>query len=191
MSRFLRVALLAAVCIATLGAVSTSASAITPEGKAQLEADWLAQCGNKPSAKLITSEIAWARELAVRILKIKGAASLKTHLDKLTELEKQVEGAKAPDAVKKLYLEVRTAKRAIMFANPLVDFDKIVLIDNPFPNGKRGDATNEWRHEARHRNGYMAVMGGKLLSVGLDPGSEAKSLFGDKVGSFWRPDVHF
>ncbi len=191
MSRFLRVALLAVVCMATLGAVSTSASAITPEGKAQLEADWLAQCANKPSAKLIASEITWARELAARILKIKGAKSLKTHLDKLTELEKQVEGAKAPDAIKKLYFEVRTAKRAIMFANPLVDFDKIVLIDNPFPNGKRGDATNEWRHEARHRNGYMAVMGGKLLSVGLDPGSEAKSLFGDRVGSFWRPDVHF
>jgi len=170
---------------------SASAAALTAEGRVQLEADWLAQCGNKPSTKLITDEITWARELAARILKIKGAASLKTHLDKLTELEKQVDGAKDPDAIKKLYFAVRTAKRAIMFANPLVDFDRIVLIDNPFPNGKRGDATNEWRHEARHRNGYMAVMGGKLLSVGLDPGSEAKSLFGDRVGSFWRPDVHF
>jgi hypothetical protein len=168
-----------------------AAEAITPEGQALLEADWLTQCGKKPSAKLITDEIKWARELAVRILKIKGAQSLKVHLDKLTQLEKKVAGAKTAEAIKKLYFEVRTAKRAIMFANPLVNFDKIVLIDNPFPNGKPGDATNEWRHEARHRNGYMAVMGGKLISVGLNPGGKVKSLFGDRVGSFWRPDVHF
>ncbi|MDP6635068.1 MAG: hypothetical protein QGG42_09235 [Phycisphaerae bacterium] len=180
------------LCAITFTALpQATAAALTAEGRALLEADWLAQCGKKPSTKLITSEIEWARELAARILKIKGASSLKVHLDKLTALEKKVSGAKDADAIKKLYFEVRTAKRAIMLANPLVDFDKIVLIDNPFPNGKPGDATNEWRHEARHRNGYMAVMGGKLIVVGLNPGGEVKSLFGDRVGSFWRPDVHF
>ena len=191
MKKLSRIAILAAVCLAAACVMSTAASAITPEGQTLLEADWLMQCNNKPSAKFVTDEIGWARELAARLAKIKGCPSLKAQLDKLAQLEKQVAGAKSAEAIKKLYFEVRAAKRKIMFANPLVNFDKIVLIDNPFPNGKRGDATNEWRHEARHRNGFMAVMGGRLLSVGLDPGGEVKSLFGDRVGSFWRPDVHF
>ncbi|MBT3198875.1 MAG: hypothetical protein HN350_03070 [Phycisphaerales bacterium] len=191
MNKLSRIAILATVCFAVLGSMSTGASAITPEGQAQLDADWLVQCGGKPTAKMVTDEIGWARELAARLEKIKGCPSLKADLAKLAELEKQIAGAKDAEAAKKLYLAVRAAKRKIMFANPLINFDKIVLIDNPFPNGKKGDATNEWRHEARHRNGYMAVMGGKLLSVGLDPGSKATSLFGDRIGSFWRPDVHF
>jgi len=172
-------------------ALPVADAAITAEGQALLEADWLIQCIGKPTAKHVTDEIGWARQLAGRLEKIKGCPSLKPQLDKLAELEKKVASTKGDEAFKKLYFEVRTAKRAIMFANPLVDFDKIVMIDNPFPNGKPGDATNEWRHEARHRNGYMAVMGGKLIVTGLNPGGEVKSLFGDMVGSFWRPDVHF
>jgi hypothetical protein len=187
------VLLVSVLCAVSFTTVSTAnaAAGLTAEGKAQLESDWLMQCGNKPSAKFITDEIGWARELAARLAKIKDCPSMKTQLDTLAQLEKKVAGTKDAAAIKTLYFEVRAVKREIMFANPLVDFDRIVLIDNPFPNGKKGDATNEWRHEARHRNGYMAVMGGKLLSVGLNPGGETKSLFGDKVGSFWRPDVHF
>jgi hypothetical protein len=192
MNKLSRIAVFAAVCLAVTSAVSTaSAAEITAEGQAQLEADWLMQCENKPTVKRISDEIVWGRQLAARLTKLKGCKSLKAPLDTLTQLEKQVAGAKTPEAIKKLYFEVRAAKRKIMFANPLVDFDKIVLIDNPYPYGKRGDATNEWRHEARHRNGYMAVMGGKLLVVGLNPGGKVKSLFGDREGSFWRPDVHF
>jgi len=155
---------------------------LSEQGKAQLEADWKAQ------GTSATDEIQWTRELVDRISKTKGAPDLSKELAKLEELDKKVKAAPNDAA---LYLEVRYLKRTIMFSNPLVDFDKIVLIDNPFPNGKRGDATNEWRHEARHRNGFMAVDGGRLLSIGLNPGGEVKSLFGDRVGSFWRPDVHF
>ena len=181
------------LCAVSFTALPTAnaAAAITAEGQEQLEADWLMQCSKKPSTKLIGQEIGWARELAARLAKIKGCPSLKADLDKLAELEKKVAEANNDETVKQLYFDVRAAKRKIMFSNPLVDFDRVVLIDNPFPNGKKGDATNEWRHEARHRNGYMAVMGGRLLSVGLNPGGEVKSLFGDKVGSLWRPDVHF
>jgi hypothetical protein len=168
-----------------------SAAEITPKGQAQLEADWLMQCGGKPTTKRITDEIGWARDLAARLTKMKGCKSLKAPLTTLSQLEKQVAGAKSPEAIKKLYLEVRAAKRKIMFANPLVNFDKVILIDNPYPMGKAGDATNEWKHEARHRNGYMGVPGGRLLVVGLNPGGKTKNLFGKRVGSFWRPDVHF
>jgi hypothetical protein len=191
MHKLSRTAILAAVCVSIACAMSTAASAITPQGRAQLESDWLMQCGDKPTTELIGQEIGWARDLAARLAGLKGCASLKAQLDKLSQLEKKVAGAKSPEAIKKLYFEVRTVKRKIMFANPLINFDKVVLIDNPFPMGRGGDATNEWKHEARHRNGYMGVSGGKLLVVGLEPGGKAKNLFGDRQGSFWRPDVHF
>jgi len=149
------------------------------------------QAGGKVVAERISLEIGWARDLAGRLSKMKGCKSLKPQLDKLAELAKKVDGVKGDEAIQKLYFDVRTVKREIMFANPLVNFDKVILIDNPFPMGRGGDATNEWKHEARHRNGYMGVSGGRLLVAGLDPGSEAKNLFGDREGSFWRPDVHF
>ena len=86
------ISILAVVSLAIACAMSTAASAITPEGQTQLEADWLMQCGNKPSTKLIGDEIGWARELAARLAKLKGCPSMKAQLDKLTELEKQVNG---------------------------------------------------------------------------------------------------
>ncbi len=191
MNKLFSNAILAVVCLTVVGAMSTTAWATTPEGQAQLEADWLMQCGGKPVTIGISNEISWARDLAGRLAEIKGCPSLKAQLDKLAKLEKQVDKIKGDEAVTKLYFAVRAVKREIMFANPLVNFDKVILIDNPFPMGKGGDATNEWKHEARHRNGYMGVSGGRLLVAGLDPGGKTKNLFGDREGSFWRPDVHF
>jgi len=172
--------------------VLTAAEALTDVGKQQLEADWLMQCGDKPTHEAAASECARAKYLAHRIKLLKNAPNLDADLKKLTDLEKKAV-AKQGDA-KELYLAVRRVKRDIAFKNPLIDFDKVILIDNPYPNGKRGDATNEWDHEARHRNGYMAEYGGRLLVTGLNPGGKEKDLFENfegKGGSFWRPDVHF
>ena len=191
MKKLLNSVILASICLAVVLGISTAARAITPTGQAQLEADWLMQCAGKPTTKLIGNEIGWARDVAARLTKLKGCPSMKAPLATLAQLEKKVAGAKSADAVKALYLQVRTTKRSIMFSNPLINFDKVVLIDNPFPMGRGGDATNEWKHEARHRNGYMGVSGGKLLAVDLEPGGETTNLFGDHEGSFWRPDVHF
>jgi hypothetical protein len=191
MNKLLRIVVPAAICFAVLVSASGPAWAITAQGKAQLEADWLMQCGGKFTVERTGLEIGWARDLAARISKIKGCGSLKVHLDKLAKLEKELAGAKGDEAIGKIYFAVRAAKRKIMFANPLVNFDKVIMIDNPFPMGRGGDATNEWKHEARHRNGYMGVSGGRLLVTGLEPGGETKNLFGDRQGSFWRPDVHF
>lgn len=86
------------------------------------------------------------------------------------------------------YLAVRRLKRRIMFKNPAVDFSKILLIDNPYPTGR------EWPHQARHRNGMMAVAGGRLLVLdGLRPGGRITQLAPaeGKQASFWRPDLSF
>ncbi|MBT3198872.1 MAG: hypothetical protein HN350_03055 [Phycisphaerales bacterium] len=191
MIKMSRIAIVAIVSLAFICTMSPAASALTPTGQEQLEADWLMQCGKTPITERTALEITWARNLAERLGALKGCKSLKTELATLAKLEKKISGAKGEEAIKKLYFEVRTVKRAIMFSNPLINFDKVIMIDNPYPMGKGGDATNEWKHEARHRNGYMGVPGGRLLVAGLDPDSEAKNLFGDRKGSFWRPDVHF
>ncbi len=84
------------------------------------------------------------------------------------------------------YLAVRRVKRRIMFKNPVVDFGQVMFIDNPFPQGR------EWPHQARHRNGMMAVPGGRLLMLdGLSPGGKIRKLAPEKPGSFWRFDLSF
>jgi len=174
-----------ATCVALVSHRPADAAKLPPlseEGKSQLEADWKAQGTNA------TDEIRWTRELAERIGKIKGAPDLSKELAQLSQLEVKVKASPDDPA---LYLEVRYIKRTIMFANPLVNFDEIVLIDNPYPNGIQGDVTDEWQHEARHRNGHMAQPGGRLLVVGLNPDDVKRDLFKGHTGSFWRPDVHF
>ena len=85
-----------------------------------------------------------------------------------------------------LYFSVRAEKRAIQLANPVVDFDRVLLVDMPFPQG------SEWPHETRHRLGYMAVPGGRLLVLdGLSPDGALEQLLPQPPlhGSFWRPDL--
>mgnify|MGYP000965397984 CR=1 FL=1 len=92
----------------------------------------------------------------------------------------------APD--EQIYFQVRVLKRSIMFSNPALDFDKILLVDMPLPQG------SEWPHETRHRLGYMAVPGGKLVILeGLNPGGKVRQLMPQAPlhGSFWRPDVSY
>jgi hypothetical protein len=58
----------------------------------------------------------------------------------------------------------------------------------PYPDG------SEWKHETRHRLGYMAVPGARLLVLnGLDPDGNVTQLMPQAPlhGSFWRPDVSF
>jgi len=85
-----------------------------------------------------------------------------------------------------LYLAVRRVKRRIMMNNPVLDFSRLLLIDQPIPRG--GEAI----HQAIHRMGHRAVPGGRLLVLdGLHPGGQVRRLAPDKPGSFWRPDLSF
>jgi len=92
----------------------------------------------------------------------------------------------AEATVRELYFAVRSVKRRIMFKNPVIDFNAVLFIDQPYPQGK------EWRHETRHRLGYMAVPGGRLLVLeGLSPSGHLRQLAPQPPlhGSFWRPDL--
>jgi len=147
-------------------------------GNSQLEKDWLFQANGNPSDDQVRKEIQWSRQLAGRFSQIDLTAQLNT----LDALEAALESAH--DA-KELYFEVRRIKRQIMFKNPAVDFSRILLVDNPYPE--------DW-HESGHRHGYRAGNGkGRLLVLeGLNPDSPVRSLVPEKKAGFlWRPDLSF
>ncbi|MBI2481256.1 MAG: hypothetical protein HYV60_22240, partial [Planctomycetia bacterium] len=157
------------------------------EAQDALRRDWLHQAEQDPSPDKIKKEIQWARELAERIVSSSsGKVDLACELTELDELSKQVAALAAPDA--ELYFKVRAIKRAIAFQNPVVDFSKVLFVDMPFPQGK------EWPHETRHRLGYMAVPGARLLVLdGLTPAGVLTKLMPNTPlhGSFWRPDLSY
>ena len=94
--------------------------------------------------------------------------------------------ANVDPALRDLYFSVREVKRRIAFKNPVVDFSRVLFIDQPYPTGP------ETRHEAIHRMGIWATPGGRLLVLdGLRPGGTPRKLAPEKPGSFWRPDVSF
>ncbi|MBQ4203817.1 MAG: PD40 domain-containing protein, partial [Thermoguttaceae bacterium] len=184
--------LLAFLLFALAACGANAAEELTPEGAQQLKTEWLFQCDDEPTFEKAKLEIGYARDLADRLSDLDDAPEFDEDLAKLDELEKKIDAAEeTPELAEELYLEVRKVKRDITFKNPLITFDKIVLIDNPYPKGKPGDATDEWGHEARHRNGFMAEPGGRMLIVGLNPGGEVVDVLKDHEGSFWRPEVSY
>ncbi|MDR1270951.1 MAG: hypothetical protein LBK82_15660, partial [Planctomycetaceae bacterium] len=151
-----------------------------------LETEWLFQCNGKPTLERSLQEIGWARNLAARILKQYPNTNLNDELKQLDNLEQQTKLSSWEN--KGLYFAVRAVKRKITFKNPVLDFDSLVYVDGPTPAG------SEWKHETRHRLGYMAVPGGRLMTLkGLHPGGHQTKLMPQEPlhGSFWRPDLSY
>ncbi|MBE6426267.1 MAG: hypothetical protein E7029_09835, partial [Planctomycetaceae bacterium] len=170
---------IALACVLT-SAASAQYQPTTEKGKAQLKEDYLFQCNYEPTFELAKAEIGYARQAAERIAKLDGAPDLKAQLAALDELEKKISAStETEELAEELYLAVRYAKREIVMRNPLINFNEILLIDNPYPHGVKGDATDEWGHEARHRNGFMATDGGKLIVCGLNPGDLKRVVLDD------------
>ncbi|NLX99034.1 MAG: hypothetical protein GXY83_23060 [Rhodopirellula sp.] len=96
--------------------------------------------------------------------------------------------AEVAPAVKDAYFAVRRVKRRIALSNPVVDFSKLLFIDQPYPRGRVNDT-----HESIHRMGITATPGGRLLVLdGLHPGGDVRLLAPkEKPGSFWRPSLSF
>lgn len=154
------------------------------QADALLEANWLWEAGGEPTAQLVNDEIAAAYALAARL----GAGAKKVDLSaELAELDKLAAAAKgaAPDAAK-LYTAVRRVKRRIMFLNPAVDFQRLLLIDGSPPRG----------HESGHRNTYggdLAAQGPSRILVldGLRPDANATDVIPSGSGSVMRMDLSF
>jgi hypothetical protein len=145
------------------------------EAQALLEKDWLFQADGEAKQERIALEIEWARQLAARIEGADFTAELAT-----------LQALKTASPSEALYYQVRAIKRTMMFKNPVVDFNSVLFVDMPYPGG------SEWPHETRHRLGYMAVPGARLLVLdGLSPGGELRQLMPQAPlhGSFWRPDL--
>jgi hypothetical protein len=157
------------------------------EGREALERDWLHQADGRPTLQRIQDEIRWTRRIIERINGGKlPQVDFSAEFARLADLEKQVATPQAAD--QGLYFQVRAVKRAVMLKNPLVDFNQVLLVDMPYPQG------SEWQHETRHRLGYMAVPGGKLVILeGLAPDGEVRQLMPQLPlhGSFWRPDLSY
>jgi len=157
------------------------------EADETLKRDWLFQAGDSPAAKRVMNEIDWTRQLVDRIqADHPGKVDFSGELAKLAELRGQAEGLGEFDEA--LYLQVRKLKRGVIFRNPVVDFDQVLYVDMPYPAG------SEWPHETRHRLGYMAVPGARLLVLeGLSPAGTPRKLMPQEPlhGSFWRPDLDY
>ncbi len=155
------------------------------EAEELLKRDWMYQADNAVTIELLRNEIAWTRNLANRLRREHGSkVDFSKPLAELKILETKVQD----DTNQELYFTVRRIKREIMFANPAIDFNKVLFVDIPYPQG------SEWRHETRHRLGYMAVPGGRLLILNdLSPaGSLTKLMPVEPLhGTFWRPDLSF
>ncbi|MDR1483935.1 MAG: hypothetical protein LBT09_03830 [Planctomycetaceae bacterium] len=162
------------------------------EAKELSEKEWLFQAQNKPTVERTIQEIGWARFLAARIAKqFAGQVNFKNELNKLDELEKRAKIIKDQNQEDKdLYFAVRSVKRDIALANPVLNFDSLLFVDGPTPQG------SEWNHETRHRLGYMAVAGGRLMrmkGLKIDGTQEQTKIMPQEPlhGSFWRPDLSY
>ncbi|MDD3470187.1 MAG: hypothetical protein PHE53_09460 [Thermoguttaceae bacterium] len=151
------------------------------EARQKLEEDWLFQCDGNPNRERVLFELERTATLIENIEEEVDLTSEKERLAVLVEKSKNFNGD-----IKAFYFEARTLKRDVFMKNPVVDFDSVLYVDSPYPQG------SEWRHETRHRLGYMAVPGGRLMTLtGLSPAGKQKSLAPQAPlhGSFWRPDL--
>jgi hypothetical protein len=157
------------------------------EARAILERDWLHQADQNPTTERIDRELQWTKALIARLeSEYPGKANFADASAALAALEDKVAGASGQDP--DLYFNVREIKRSVMLKNPAIDFNKLLFVDMPYPAG------SEFKHETRHRLGYMAVPGARLLVLnGLEMDSEISQLMPQAPlhGSFWRPDVSY
>lgn len=133
------------------------------EAQGDLHRDWLHQADQDPSPDGSSKKSGGRTSLPSESCPVLPARLISpARSPNSTRCRKQVAALTAPDA--ELYFKVRAVKRTIAFKNPVVDFSKVLFVDMPFPQG------NEWPHETRHRLGYMAVPGARLLVLdGLTP----------------------
>lgn len=153
-----------------------------------LEKEWLFQCGGKPTVERSLQEIGWTKDLATRISKQFSNVNFDTELKQLNGYETNAQSKSLSDEDQELYFAIRNLKREITFKNPVINFDSLLYVDSPLPQG------SESHHETRHRLGYMAVPGGRLMTLkGLSPGGHQTQIMPQKPlhGSFWRPDLSY
>ena len=112
-----------------------------------IEDDWIFQAEDTITPKRTLLEIQWTRELTERFVSAFPDLNFSPELASLSALEVRLN--KLPPLLddsnsRELYFDVRKIKRGIMLRNPLLDFNRILLVDTP---------RYASRHESAHRNG--------------------------------------
>ncbi|UDQ98608.1 RpiB/LacA/LacB family sugar-phosphate isomerase [Lentisphaerota bacterium WC36G] len=167
---------------------------LTQKGREILQNDWLFQAGNNVSKKTLLKEYNQTKSMIERLSTSYSKLDFITQKEKLKNLKAKIDSAFINE--KELYFELRKLKREVMMANPAINFDKLLFIDQPYPlNNKYGawaGGPREWAHEARHRNGLSALSGGKLLVLnGLNPDGKVTNLIPNEYGALYRPDISY
>ncbi len=158
------------------------------QAQAMIEEDWLFQAGDSTTARQTLLEIGWAREIAARLKARSHALDFGQELAALSALENRLRPLPAEqddDATRELYLGVRRIKRSLILRNPLLNFDRLLLVDTPAYAGK---------HESAHRNGYHygTAAGSRLLVLeGLRPDGDERELVSGAEGYIMRMDLSF
>ena len=158
-----------------------------------LENDWLFQAGGKPNIAHTRTELTGARELAARIGKLKNAPDLAEQIKALDAIEAKIKTGD-PTAI---YMQLRAIKRKIALSNPLIDFTRILAIDNDWTHAKGAVWKHEglygsWNHETLHRTGQFVSGTGRLIVInGLTPDAKAAELVPEDKGFFWRPELSY
>ncbi len=158
------------------------------EAQAMIEEDWLFQASDSTTARQTLQEIGWAREIAARLKAQSHALDFGQELAALSALENRLRALPAEqddDVTRELYLGVRRIKRSLIFRNPLLNFDRLLLVDTPAYAGK---------HESAHRNGYHygTAAGSRLLVLeGLRPDGVERELVAGAEGYIMRMDLSF
>ncbi len=153
-----------------------------------LEWDWLYQADGEPTVERSLQEIGWARRLAARLAAMPDGPGCKAELAELAALEEELRPlapTRSGEAARQLYLAVRRVKRRITFRNPLLDFDRFLVIERPYPPGQVHQAEVRLGSCARDTVGRMAIV------EGFDLTGPARDLMPAHEGVHWRADLSF
>ena len=152
----------------------------------QIERDWVGQRGSQPAGEAAADELTRMQRILDRQAETLGKVVASNWRQQIETLRQQLANASVEESAE-MYLRIRRAKRSLLLADPQIDFDGILCIDNPYVHG------SEDVHEIRHRNEDTATPGGRLLVLeGLGPGAPVRKLAPRGTpAAFWRPDLSF
>ena len=141
---------------------------LSRQTQAEIESDWLVQAEKqKDFAAACRDEAARLKRVLSRLKK--SGKDCSEFEKSLADIEKTADG-------REKYLALRVVKRDAMFSS--LSFDKILVVDSPFPEGP------EASHESRVKTENTATYGARLQTVDLSsPDYKAKDLIsgGDKA----------
>ncbi|MEW6358433.1 MAG: hypothetical protein AB1696_19015 [Planctomycetota bacterium] len=133
-------------------------------------------------AKAVNDQINRSRDLLAD-LKVNQPEDLSAHLNKFAAVSKQTN--QSLDALRGLYLHVRLLKRDIAFANPLLDFDKLLFCKRKLCR---------WSHLNMQYFGWRQRAGGGIFIL-EEPGRSmrTRSVVGDQLppGNYLEPRLSY